>query len=300
VFVIRNVNSESQYQIVEPKAVSDTAPVRPARAPTQVQAMGIARIVVGSSAGGMLATQAVLGVVGVTMLLAGKPDGLHAFMSVLPVTAGFAAVGWAAMRWLDNRITSLIQRIRSPQICLPLLEMLATGLPLGRIRSHLEECLCASLALVDEEWWDQNAWLMKIHAGRALDTATKAGAFRSLDGPWMPALLDAIERCGRTELLCKVERLQRGSNRAPLPPALTEKANHCAESLRGRIKRDNEATTLLRSAGASDNCLLRAVSGCEAVNVNLLLRPSAEGDRTPARVDTRTRPEAEETLQLHY
>jgi hypothetical protein len=294
------MNPETQLSIEEPTELADTAPIRPARAAALVQAMGIGRIVVGSSAGGMLVMQAVLGVVGVLMLLAGKPDGLHAFVSVLPVTAGFAAFGWAAMRWLDNRITTLIQRVRSPQMCLPLLEMLATGLPLGRIRPHLEESLSASLELVDDEWWDQNAWLMKRHAGMALDTATKPGRFRYLEGPWIPALLGAIERCSRKEMLRKVERLQRGSNRAPLPLALTDKAKRCAESLHDRIRRDNEAATLLRSAGASDNSLLRAVSGCEAVNADLLLRPSADGTAAPAYVEARTSPVAEETLQLRH
>ena len=294
------MNSETQVSIEDPEKTTESHAIRPARAAAQVQALGIARIVVGASAGGTLVMQALLAVVGLLMLLlAGKLDGVRAFASVLPVTAAFAAGGWAAMRWLDNRIISLIRRVNSPQMCLPMLEMMATGLPLGRIRPRLEESLCASLALVDEEWWDKNAWLMKRHAGMALDTATKAGRFRSPDGPWIPALLDAIERCGRTEMLRKVEQLSRRKTSAPLPPALADRAKRCAESLRGRIRRDNEAATLLRSAGASDNILLRAVSGCETVDADLLLRPSADSALAPTPTETRIRVATEEMQKLH-
>jgi hypothetical protein len=288
---------EATLQIEKSDDVTKTIP--PARAAAQVEALAVARIVAGCSAGGVLVTEAIIGVVGLLLLLAGKHDAIRAFATALPMTAAFTACGWAAMRWIDRRITSLIQRVRLPEMCLPLLEMEATGLPLGRIRQQIEDGLCASLRTVDVEWWDKNSRLMKLHAGMALDAARKPGKFRSLESLWIPELLEAIERCGRTEMLRKVEQLQRGSVRRPVPPMLADQAKKCAESLHAKIRYDDEIATLLRSSASSDNVLLRAAIGCESVDTDLLLRPSQPGELTQTPSVNRTSAPTEETLQLN-
>src|SRR5262245_21507862 len=102
------------------------------RTANQVHSLEIARIVEGAAAAGMLVTQIVLAVAGLIMLVVtGKSDILRSFATVLPVTAAFVACGWAAIRWIDRRITDRVRAVNSPEMCLPLLEIMGNGLPLG-------------------------------------------------------------------------------------------------------------------------------------------------------------------------
>ena len=95
-----------------------------------------------------------------------------------------------------------------------------------------------------------------------------------MDGPWLPAMLDAIARCGRTEFLRPIERFVKKANRATVPIGLIESAERALAQLQRRQQHDREAATLLRSPALSEDALLRPAESISSAQPEILLRSS--------------------------
>ncbi len=270
-------------------------PIDPVQAARQLQSLTVGRIVAMATAGGMAITQVVLLIVGLLMLFAGKTDVLSAFLKVLPVTAAFVLAGWPAVKWIDRRIMNIVTRVTAPELVPRLLESVVNSFPLGRSRPALEQALADSLDMVDEEWWEKNRRLMNTLFRTALETMKSPTFLRPPDGPWLPALLNAAGRCGRTDQLRKVERFESAAKRNGLPEPILISTRRCIESLQERIEHNRLFGSLLRAAESPESTLLRPARDHAGVAEEVLVRPICAEETSTVALPARTDSEVSES-----
>jgi hypothetical protein len=146
------------------------------------------------------------------------------------------------------------------------------------MRNSFEKELVRHLFEVDEDWWNAYSKRLQEVVDASLEDAKKPSWLHPAGGPWIPALLETIARCGRTEYIPGVEALANARKQTALPPPVIEAARSALESLKFRQQRDKEAATLLRPAPSSDETLLRPLQGGQTQDAELLLRPELAPD----------------------
>jgi hypothetical protein len=232
-----------------------------------------ARIVLLATAFGLSISTAMLVAVGIAYLFVGDLR-LLGFLNPSVINAIFVGLMMgAALPMVNRAIVREVRREPSLDLCLPLMEMI-TGLPIGSVAGPVGEELAAVLKLTNAEWWSANQREMATKVKLAFVALENPSKLHALDSPWVPALFDAMARCGRTELLPRLERLESRSPRLKHPEAVREALSSCTITLRDRLRRDREAATLLRVAEGGDELLLRPAGESASCSENLL-RPSS-------------------------
>jgi len=235
----------------------------------RVRQLGTARIVcLATSFGLSVAAVCLLGV-GIAYLFTGD-FRIVGFARPFAVNAGIVALLVGMVLPVINKM--LLREARTapgPDLSIPLLEI-AAGLPLGALGAPVGEELARSLRAADAAWWRENAGRMAPKVRIAFTSLENPTKLTLLDSPWIPALFDAMARCGRTEFLGRLERLESRWARADRPRAARESLSECTAALRDTKRKEREAATLLRVAEAGEDGLLRPAGDSRADSEELL------------------------------
>jgi len=225
---------------------------------------------------------AVVAVVGIVLLIArGQVGVLGALPHVLVAVAGFGLLAWFMGPRIERMLAKAANEPAQPWMCPALMEA-ACGLPMLRGRRRYEEGLANCLATVTPEWWEANKKEMHGPVAQMLVGYEAPNWLRPVDGPALPALMDAIGRCERTEFLKRVEGFEASVRDGSFPDGAVQAVRRCADALRARAKRDREAATLLRPAEAPNGLLVRPVEPRAPQHDALLVRPSQGPGRADA------------------
>lgn len=246
----------------------------------------ILRLVLAPLGFGMTVAAGINLILAVTRLFTGDFSKLRSLLPSFLIAAAFTALSAAAVPRIDRRILDLVSRAPGKTTCLQMLN-LAIGLPLGKNRAAMEAELARQLSEVDEPWWTTHTKELREQVNAALELARNPSWLHPMDGPWIPALFQAIARCGRTEYIRPIQSILKRDKKKSLPQPITEAAQVSLEKLLIRQQRDREAATLLRPAGAAEEYLLYPVVATPEVDSELLLRPdpSTEGPTQPISIE---------------
>lgn len=242
----------------------------------RIQRLAIGRLVLLTSGFGLGVSALVLLVLGVIQLFTGDLGVIRSVPTIAVLACVMALIARWALPRIDRRLIEIARNEASPELAIPLLELI-NGLPIGTIQGPLGEDLARSLAAADRAWWNERAAFINPQASGALSSMEKPTPLKPRDGPWIPALLDALARCGRTEFLGRIEKVESRAASSGYSIEIRESLSRCRDSLQNRARRDREAATLLRSAEGGDDLLLRpAAAGSANLADDRLLRPAGE------------------------
>ena len=238
----------------------------------KIQRLALWRIVLAATAFGMSIATAILLVVTLVQAFRGDPSVLASLrgLFVMAAMVGGAAV---AVPRIDRRILQLARNAPGHSACVGLLRVV-TGFPLLPNQRAVEEETARQLAEVNSDWWEAHRKELLPMVAASVQFARDADGFMNREGTWLPALVEAIGRCERTEYVRVVEGLLKRRSKATA--AVREAAGAAQERLLRRQRRDREAATLLRAATATDETLLRPARSQQAPE-EVLLRATEEG-----------------------
>lgn len=238
---------------------------------TKLRRLMILRLALAPLGFGMTVAAGVNLIVAMTRFFSGDNSQLRSLVPFFLVAGAFTALSAAAVPRIDRRILDLASRAPAKTTCLQMLN-LAMGLPLGKNRKAMEAELARQLSEVDERWWTAHAKELREQVDAALELARHPSWMHPMDGPWVPALFQAITRCGRTEYIRAIESLLKRDKKKPLSRPIAEAAQASLESLLVRQKKDREAATLLRPTVSGNEQLLRPINSRSITDPALLLR----------------------------